>query len=81
MPPEQTKTPRSAAHWMGRLHGMGPVIGLVLLLIAGTLLNSNFATLDNAMNVLTRTAFIGIIAVGMTFVIICLLYTSDAADE
>ena len=34
------------------------------------MLNSDFATIDNLMNVLTRTAFIGIIAVGMTFVII-----------
>jgi ribose transport system permease protein len=34
------------------------------------LLNGNFATYDNIMNVLTRTAFIGIIAVGMCFVII-----------
>jgi ribose transport system permease protein len=56
--------------WWARLHGMGPVIGLVLLCLAGTLLNGNFATLDNAMNVLTRTAFIGIIAVGMCFVIV-----------
>jgi len=46
------------------------VIGLVLLCIAGTALNGEFATLDNALNVLTRTAFIGIIAVGMCFVII-----------
>ena len=46
------------------------VAGLVLLCIAGTALNSDFASLDNAMNVLTRTAFIGIIAVGMCFVII-----------
>jgi ribose transport system permease protein len=53
-----------------RLHGLGPVIGLVLLCLGGTLLNSDFASLDNAMNVLTRTAFIGIIAVGMCFVII-----------
>ena len=53
-----------------RLHGFGPVAGLLLLCIAGTLLNPEFATLDNAMNVLTRTAFIGIIAVGMCFVII-----------
>lgn len=53
-----------------RLHGFGPVVGLVLLCIAGTLLNGEFATVDNAMNVLTRTAFIGIIAVGMCFVII-----------
>ena len=33
-------------------------------------LNPDFATIDNVLNVLTRTAFIGIIAVGMTFVII-----------
>ena len=58
-----------SARW-DRLHGFGPVLGLVLLCIAGTLLNSEFATADNAMNVLTRTAFIGIIAVGMCFVII-----------
>ena len=65
-----TPTPEAAAHraetkpgWAERLHGVGPVIGLVLLCIGGTLLNGDFATLDNAMNVLTRTAFIGIIAV------------------
>src|SRR5262245_1791049 len=75
--PERTEggsEPRSA--WtvakqsLARLHGIGPVIGLVLLCIAGTLLNPDFATFDNVMNVLTRTAFIGIIAVGMCFVII-----------
>jgi ribose transport system permease protein len=54
----------------GRLRSMGPLLGLVLLCIAGTLLNSDFASFDNAMNLLTRTAFIGIIAVGMCFVII-----------
>jgi len=75
MPPELAETTppstgaRAAALW-GRLHGFGPVVGLVLLCIAGTLLNGEFATLDNALNVLTRTAFIGIIAVGMCFVII-----------
>src|SRR5687767_12681427 len=53
-----------------RLHGLGPIVALVLLCIVGALLNSDFASLDNAMNVLTRTAFIGIIAVGMCFVII-----------
>ncbi|MDA8479812.1 ABC transporter permease [Citrobacter sp. Awk 4] len=51
------------------LSGLGPLIGLILLCVAGTLLNPDFATFDNLMNVLTRTAFIGIIAVGMTFVI------------
>jgi ribose transport system permease protein len=53
-----------------RFKGMGPVIALILLCIAGGLMNPGFATLDNMMNVLTRTAFIGIIAVGMTFVIV-----------
>src|SRR6476661_7090664 len=52
------------------LFGVGPLIGLIALCIGVTLLNGDFATLDNAMNVLTRTSFIGIIAVGMTFVII-----------
>jgi ribose transport system permease protein len=51
------------------LHGLGPVVGLALVCVIGTLLNSDFATIDNTMNVLTRTAFIGIIAVGMCFVI------------
>ncbi|MDA7418861.1 ABC transporter permease [Xenophilus arseniciresistens] len=60
----------TAPRWTERLHGLGPIIGLVLLCIAGALLNSDFATPENAMNVLTRTAFIGIIAVGMCFVII-----------
>ena len=53
-----------------RLKGAGPVVALVLLCVAGALLNPDFATFDNLMNVLTRTAFIGIIAVGMTFVIV-----------
>ena len=52
------------------IHGAGPLLGLVLLCVAGALLNENFTTLDNLLNVLTRTAFIGIIAVGMCFVII-----------
>ncbi len=53
-----------------RLTGLGPVLALVLLCGAGAMLNPDFATVDNLMNVLTRTAFIGIIAVGMTFVIV-----------
>ena len=74
MPPARTDAPApSGAAWAGRwdrLHGYGPVVGLVLLCIAGALLNADFASVDNAMNVLTRTAFIGIIAVGMCFVIV-----------
>jgi ribose transport system permease protein len=53
-----------------RLYALGPLVGLIVLCVTGTLLNRDFATVDNLMNVLTRTSFIGIIAVGMTFVII-----------
>jgi ribose transport system permease protein len=55
---------------LARLRGYGPLLALILLCLAGGLLNPDFATLDNLMNVLTRTAFIGIIAVGMTLVIV-----------
>lgn len=84
MQPEPTNRPEAAAlpaggraltrrerpSWAGRLQQLGPIVGLVLLCIAGTVLNSSFADVDNIMNVLTRTAFIGIISVGMCFVII-----------
>jgi len=70
MQPARTDTTRPLQQLGARIKGFGPVLGLIALCIAGTLLNGDFATFDNLMNVLTRTAFIGIIAVGMTFVII-----------
>lgn len=53
-----------------RIQDLGPLLGLILLCVVGWALNPDFATSANVLNVLTRTAFIGIIAVGMTFVII-----------
>ena len=70
MQPLPTTKPLLSRARLQGLKGTGPVVALVLLCIAGGLLNPDFATLDNMMNVLTRTAFIGIIAVGMTFVIV-----------
>jgi ribose transport system permease protein len=66
-PPGRARRLAAFAH---RLAGVGPLLGLVALCVLGTLLNRDFATVDNLLNVLTRTSFIGIIAVGMTFVII-----------
>jgi ribose transport system permease protein len=51
------------------LHALGPVLALIALVILGATLNSNFLGYANLTNVLARSAFIGIIAVGMTFVI------------
>lgn len=50
-------------------HVWGPVIALIVLVIAGAMMNPNFLSYGNVTNVLARSAFIGIIAVGMTFVI------------
>jgi ribose transport system permease protein len=56
--------------WRGPdLHVLGPLLALILLIILGAWLNPNFLSYGNVTNVLARSAFIGIIAVGMTFVI------------
>ncbi|RJE84134.1 ABC transporter permease [Paracoccus onubensis] len=51
------------------LHLLGPLVALIALVVLGALLNSAFLAPANITNVLARSAFIGIIAVGMTFVI------------
>ncbi|ATQ57736.1 ABC transporter permease [Paracoccus yeei] len=51
------------------LHTLGPIVALVALIVLGALLNPAFLAPANITNVLARSAFIGMIAVGMTFVI------------
>lgn len=51
------------------LKTLGPAIALLLLCVVGYLLNPAFVSEGNLTNLLTRSAFIGIIAVGATFVI------------
>jgi ribose transport system permease protein len=47
----------------------GPFIALAVLVVLGTVVNPVFLTPGNLTNVLTRTAFTGIIAIGGTFII------------
>ncbi|WAC26624.1 ABC transporter permease [Ancylobacter sp. SL191] len=51
------------------LSALGPLLALILLVLLGAFLNDNFLSAGNITNVLARSAFIGMIAVGMTFVI------------
>ncbi|WP_199259463.1 ABC transporter permease [Paracoccus binzhouensis] len=51
------------------LRVIGPLVALVALVLIGMALNPNFLSYANITNVLARSAFIGIIAIGMTFVI------------
>jgi ribose transport system permease protein len=55
---------------LGRIGSLGPLLGLLALMLVATLLNPDFLSVSNLTNILTRAAFTGIIAVGMTFVII-----------
>ena len=51
------------------MRALSPFIALIVLVIAGALVNPDFLTASNLLNVVTRSAFIAIIAVGATFVI------------
>ncbi len=58
---------RAITRWV---RDVGPLGALVLLAILGAGLNPSFLSWENLTNVLTRSAFIGIISVGATFVIV-----------
>ncbi|MDY8109530.1 ABC transporter permease [Fulvimarina sp. 2208YS6-2-32] len=62
-------TPREKHGRRLDFHVWGPVIALVALVLFGMSLNDQFLSSGNVTNVLARSAFIGIIAVGATFVI------------
>ncbi|MBB3948806.1 ABC transporter permease [Aureimonas jatrophae] len=47
----------------------GPFLALAALLLVGFLINPDFLSINNLTNVVTRSAFVAIIAVGATFVI------------
>lgn len=64
---------RDRSHTLLDLHVLGPILALVALVLLGIGISatndSTFLSASNISNVLSRSAFIGIIAVGMTFVI------------
>jgi ribose transport system permease protein len=52
-----------------RFSVLGPLLALLFLIILGTWLNGNFLSINNISNIVARASFIGVIAVGATFVI------------
>jgi len=52
-----------------RLGVLGPLMALLLLVILGAVLNDHFLSLTNISNIVARASFIGVIAIGATFVI------------
>lgn len=55
--------------WIKKYH-IGPLIGLIVLVIVLSLASSQFFTIGNLSNVLLQTSVNALIAVGMTFVIL-----------
>ena len=55
--------------WRPDMRALSPFLALAALLVLGTVLNPDFLSVSNLTNVITRSAFIAIIAVGATFVI------------
>ncbi|MFB9949346.1 ABC transporter permease [Rhizobium puerariae] len=64
---ETAKAPRTSKDW--DMAAIAPFIALALLLVLGYFANPNFISVANLTNVITRSAFIAIIALGATYVI------------
>ncbi|MDT7952052.1 MAG: ABC transporter permease [Acetobacteraceae bacterium] len=54
-----------------RLRNIAPFVTLLLLVVFFTVASDSFATVGNLQNILTQISVTGIIAVGLTFVILC----------
>lgn len=59
---------RQSFSWIWQRTGV--LLALVLLVVASSFLSDRFLTLPNLMNVLRQVAIVGILALGMTFVIL-----------
>ncbi len=65
-------TPGRTSAWLrNQMRNIAPFATLLCLVVFFTLASSSFATLDNLANILTQISVTGIMAVGLTFVILC----------
>jgi ribose transport system permease protein len=66
------KEPTGAHRWLrGQLRNIAPFITLLVLAVFFSLASPSFATLGNLSNILTQISITGIMAAGLTFVILC----------
>ncbi len=64
---DTAKAPKTSKDW--DMAAIAPFVALALLLVLGYFANPNFVSVANLTNVITRSAFIAIIALGATYVI------------
>ena len=70
----ETSAPKSfnLKRFLGdQLRNIAPVFTLVALVIFFSFASDSFLTLDNALNIVRQLSITGIIAVGLTYVILC----------
>src|SRR6201991_4910746 len=66
------RKPRSIASFLrSQMRNIAPFLTLILLSAFFAIASPSFATIDNVGNILTQVSVTGIIAVGLTFVILC----------
>ncbi|HEX4768263.1 MAG TPA: ABC transporter permease [Lichenihabitans sp.] len=73
MPPDGTPASNPRRHLATLTRGwqrVGVLAALVLLVVAATFLSPRFLTVPNLLNVLRQVSIVGILAIGMTFVIL-----------
>jgi ribose transport system permease protein len=67
---------RRSFDWRSTIETFGPLLALVLLVVVTSIIehsitdNPRFLSAENWLNILRQNAFVGIVAIGMTFVII-----------
>jgi ribose transport system permease protein len=67
---EATQPVKPSSFFADQLRNIAPIITLVVLVIFFSFASSSFLTLDNAFNIIRQLSITGIIAVGLTFVIL-----------
>jgi ribose transport system permease protein len=67
---EATQTAQPKTFIADQLRNIAPIITLLVLVIFFSFASSSFFTLDNAFNIIRQLSITGIIAVGLTFVIL-----------
>lgn len=70
MKTEQLQTEQKRIHFDGVMQKLGPFLGLFILVIIVSILNPSFLEPLNILNLLRQVAINGLIAFGMTFVIL-----------
>src|SRR5262245_18784929 len=71
VPSRRSDAPRLVAASVSRLGpNVGAVVGFILIIVVGSLASDVFLSWPNVRNVLLQSAMLGVVSVGMTFVIL-----------